>query len=86
MLELVHVLSQEVGIEAIFSDLPATTTFYANCVPRLTSTTPGNSEDSEPMPFAIGVVVVVFVVLAGALLLYMKPKNEAEGSDGAQVV
>jgi glycerophosphoryl diester phosphodiesterase len=32
MLELLHVLHKSVGIEGIFSDWPATTTFYANCL------------------------------------------------------
>jgi glycerophosphoryl diester phosphodiesterase len=31
-LELVHVLAQDVGVEGIFSDWPATVTFYANCL------------------------------------------------------
>lgn len=30
--ELLHVLAQDVGIEGIFSDWPATTTYYANCM------------------------------------------------------
>jgi glycerophosphoryl diester phosphodiesterase len=29
--ELLHVLAQDVGVEGVFSDWPATTTFYANC-------------------------------------------------------
>ena len=32
MFELVDVLAQDVGVEGIFSDWPATTTFYANCM------------------------------------------------------
>ena len=32
MLELVHVLHEKVGVAGIFSDWPATTTLYANCV------------------------------------------------------
>lgn len=32
MLELIHVLAQDVGVEGIFSDWPATVTFYANCM------------------------------------------------------
>jgi glycerophosphoryl diester phosphodiesterase len=31
MLELLDVLAQDVGIEGIFSDWPATVTYYANC-------------------------------------------------------
>ena len=31
-MELVHVLQKDVGVKGIFSDWPATTTFYANCV------------------------------------------------------
>jgi glycerophosphoryl diester phosphodiesterase len=31
-LELLHVLNQEVGVLGVFSDWPATTTFYANCM------------------------------------------------------
>ena len=30
--ELVDVLAQQVGVEGIFSDWPATVTFYANCM------------------------------------------------------
>ena len=30
--ELLHVLAQDVGIEGIFSDWPATVTYYANCM------------------------------------------------------
>lgn len=33
-LELLHVLAEDVGIEGIFSDWPATVTFYANCMGR----------------------------------------------------
>ena len=32
MMEVVDVLAQQVGVLAIFSDWPATTTFYANCM------------------------------------------------------
>jgi len=32
LLELLHVLAQDVGIEGIFSDWPATVTYYANCM------------------------------------------------------
>jgi glycerophosphoryl diester phosphodiesterase len=32
MLRVLHVLAQDVGIRAIFSDWPATTTYYANCM------------------------------------------------------
>ncbi len=32
MFELVDALAQDVGVEGIFSDWPATTTFYANCM------------------------------------------------------
>ena len=32
MLEVLHVLNTRVGIEGIFSDWPATATFYANCI------------------------------------------------------
>ena len=32
MLEVLHVLDKEVGILGIFSDWPATVTFYANCM------------------------------------------------------
>ena len=31
-LELLDVLAQDVGIEGIFSDWPATVTYYANCM------------------------------------------------------
>lgn len=30
--ELLHVLAADVGVEAVFSDWPATTTYYANCM------------------------------------------------------
>lgn len=30
--ELLHVLAQDVGVKGVFSDWPATTTFYANCM------------------------------------------------------
>ncbi|MEL7184008.1 MAG: glycerophosphodiester phosphodiesterase family protein [Pseudomonadota bacterium] len=30
--DLLHVLAQDVGVEGVFSDWPATTTFYANCM------------------------------------------------------
>ena len=29
---LLHVLAQDVGVMAVFSDWPATTSFYANCM------------------------------------------------------
>ena len=29
--ELLHVLAQDVGVEGVFSDWPATVTYYANC-------------------------------------------------------
>lgn len=29
--EILHVLAQDVGVEGVFSDWPATTTYYANC-------------------------------------------------------
>jgi glycerophosphoryl diester phosphodiesterase len=32
MMEVVDVLAQQVGVQGIFSDWPATTTFYANCM------------------------------------------------------
>ena len=32
MMEVVDVLAQQVGVLGIFSDWPATTTFYANCM------------------------------------------------------
>ena len=32
MLELLDVLAQDVGVKGVFSDWPATTTFYANCM------------------------------------------------------
>lgn len=30
--ELLHVLAQDVGVEGVFSDWPATVTYYANCM------------------------------------------------------
>jgi glycerophosphoryl diester phosphodiesterase len=32
MLKVLHVLAQDVGVKGVFSDWPATTTFYANCM------------------------------------------------------
>ncbi len=32
MFELLHVLAQDVGVEGVFSDWPATTTYYASCM------------------------------------------------------
>ena len=32
MLELTHTLASKVGVLGLFSDWPATTTFYANCM------------------------------------------------------
>ena len=32
MLEVLHVLAKQVGIRGIFSDWPATVTYYANCM------------------------------------------------------
>lgn len=32
ILEMLHVLAQEIGVIGVFSDWPATTTFYANCL------------------------------------------------------
>ncbi|MEM6492534.1 MAG: glycerophosphodiester phosphodiesterase, partial [Pseudomonadota bacterium] len=32
MFELLDVLAQQVGVEGVFSDWPATTTYYANCM------------------------------------------------------
>lgn len=32
MFELIHALAQDVGVAGIFSDWPATTTYYANCM------------------------------------------------------
>ena len=32
MLQALHVLAKEVGVVGVFSDWPATTTFYANCM------------------------------------------------------
>ena len=45
-LALLHVLSEEVGVMAVFSDWPATTTFYANCM-GLGLDESGNEETSE---------------------------------------
>jgi len=36
--EVLHVLAEDVGIEAMFSDWPATTTYYANCMGAGTGT------------------------------------------------
>ena len=32
MLELTHVLAKDVGVLGVFSDWPATTTFYTSCM------------------------------------------------------
>jgi glycerophosphoryl diester phosphodiesterase len=31
-MEVMHVIAQDVGARGIFSDWPATTTYYANCM------------------------------------------------------
>lgn len=31
VMKLIHILHKEIGIKGLFSDWPATTTFYANC-------------------------------------------------------
>jgi len=48
--EMLHVLAQSVGIEGIFSDWPATVTFYANCVlsPTYSSSSPVVQVDALP--------------------------------------
>ena len=50
MLEMVHVLNKDVGVKGIFSDWPATTTFYANCVmdKKTCSSTDSKSPPSTP--------------------------------------
>jgi glycerophosphoryl diester phosphodiesterase len=47
ILEVLDVLAQDVEIEGIFSDWPATTTFYANCkdIPALDRTKHGHKQD-----------------------------------------
>ena len=32
IMEAMHVLAQDVGVRGIFSDWPASTTYYANCM------------------------------------------------------
>ncbi|MEL7430875.1 MAG: glycerophosphodiester phosphodiesterase, partial [Pseudomonadota bacterium] len=32
MYEVLHVLAQDVGVVGVFSDWPATVTYYANCM------------------------------------------------------
>jgi glycerophosphoryl diester phosphodiesterase len=53
-LELVHVLNKDVGVAGIFSDWPATTTFYANCmmkpVKRTCSSSPAYPASLGPRP------------------------------------
>jgi glycerophosphoryl diester phosphodiesterase len=34
VLRVLDVLAREAGVRAVFSDWPATTTFYANCMDR----------------------------------------------------
>lgn len=51
ILELLDVLAQDVGIEGIFSDWPATATFYANCMstgePKDRRSDEGDDDDDE---------------------------------------
>ena len=47
---LLDVLAQEVGILGIFSDWPATVTFYANCKGLALRNEPMMSQESEPVP------------------------------------
>ena len=49
-LALLHVLSQDVGVLGVFSDWPATTTFYANCM-GLVSEEEEEEEDPGSGPF-----------------------------------
>ena len=52
---LLHVLDKEVGILGIFSDWPATTTFYANCLGlKLRGLEEAPEEDPEVMVQANG--------------------------------
>jgi hypothetical protein len=47
---LLHVLHEEVGILGIFSDWPATATFYANCVGLKLRQTAGGAAPPEEDP------------------------------------
>ena len=44
--ELLHVLATQVQIAAIFSDWPATVTFYANCLPPPRALGGGNKQNN----------------------------------------
>jgi glycerophosphoryl diester phosphodiesterase len=48
MFELLHVLIKDVGVKGVFSDWPATVTFYANCImdPKHTAKTCGEVKEA----------------------------------------
>ena len=46
ILRTIDVLAQDVGIIALFSDWPATTTFYANCK-EVNAGAPGDDDDDD---------------------------------------
>jgi hypothetical protein len=47
--EMLHVLATQVGVQGIFSDWPATVTFYANCILNPVHVTCSAAEGSCPM-------------------------------------
>ena len=66
MYELLHVLSKDVGIEGMFSDWPASVTFYANCV-RSPSMC-GNSAATALLNSA-STILSASTIISGALAL-----------------
>eukprot|EP00594_Rhizosolenia_setigera_P001686 CAMPEP_0178949134 /NCGR_PEP_ID=MMETSP0789-20121207/5868_1 /TAXON_ID=3005 /ORGANISM="Rhizosolenia setigera, Strain CCMP 1694" /LENGTH=371 /DNA_ID=CAMNT_0020629595 /DNA_START=516 /DNA_END=1631 /DNA_ORIENTATION=+ len=64
---LLHVLSKEVGILGIFSDWPATTTFFANCMDlrlRATMEDVESDESSSGTSMNIGTAIPFFIALS----------------------
>jgi hypothetical protein len=66
MMELLHVLSKDVGIEGIFSDWPASVTFYANCVKAPSMC--GNSAASALLNSA-STIITASTIISGVLAL-----------------
>jgi glycerophosphoryl diester phosphodiesterase len=69
MMEMMHVLHADVGVKGVFSDWPATTTFYANCMIKkhtcsaLTIAPNGSS--------ANGVATILFAIVAAVFAVSM---------------
>ena len=70
---LLHVLAQDVGVMAVFSDWPATTSFYANCMGIGTSRS-GSKTGKVPKVFKED-----DHIMAKATKLFKGGKTEKEG-------